>query len=215
MTDVPGLRELKKQRTRKLIAEAAQGLFFQHGFDAVTVTQIAAKAEVSVKTVFNYFGSKEDLFFDQDEPMVELFREGIRNRPAGTSLLEGIYQLSMSTSADIPEQEFAKIERFGEILRSTPALVAKYRQLQMKYKDLLVDIMVEEGHGETSDPKLQLTCAMLMGAINAGVDLLPHMTPRSREQHREQLRMTIDLLSDGFAKFGQKPDRPAETRSVT
>ncbi|QKW22507.1 TetR/AcrR family transcriptional regulator [Kitasatospora sp. NA04385] len=63
-----GLRETKKQQTRTAIADTALPLFLAHGFDRVTVAEIARHAGVSTNTVFNYFPAKEDLFFDrQDE----------------------------------------------------------------------------------------------------------------------------------------------------
>ena len=58
-----GLRERKKQRTREQIAEAARELFTEHGFDRVTVAQVARAADVSEQTVFNYFPTKEDLVY--------------------------------------------------------------------------------------------------------------------------------------------------------
>ncbi len=57
MTQQPGLRERKKQRTRQLIADTAMRLFLEHGFDAVTIAEVARAAEVDAKTVYNYFPS--------------------------------------------------------------------------------------------------------------------------------------------------------------
>ena len=58
-----GLRERKKRQTREAIAQAAMALFVARGFDAVTVADVARAADVSEKTVFNYFPAKEDLVF--------------------------------------------------------------------------------------------------------------------------------------------------------
>ena len=58
-----GLRQRKKQQTRQLIADTAWRLFADRGFERVTVAEIAREAQVAVATVFNYFPTKEDLFF--------------------------------------------------------------------------------------------------------------------------------------------------------
>src|SRR5487761_448962 len=58
-----GLRERKKLRTRRLIAQTAARFFVERGFDAVPVAEVARAAEVSEATVFNYFPTKEDLVY--------------------------------------------------------------------------------------------------------------------------------------------------------
>ncbi|NED91890.1 helix-turn-helix transcriptional regulator, partial [Streptomyces sp. SID11233] len=59
----PGLRERKKRMTRQAILDAAEALFARDGYEGVTVAQIADRANISVKTLFTYFSSKEDLAF--------------------------------------------------------------------------------------------------------------------------------------------------------
>src|SRR5690349_17632351 len=57
----PGLRERKKQRMYEHVSEVAIGLFLEKGFDAVSVAEVAAAAEISKPTLFRYFPAKEDL----------------------------------------------------------------------------------------------------------------------------------------------------------
>jgi AcrR family transcriptional regulator len=83
-----GLRERKKQQTRDEIARAAMTLFAERGFDDVTVAEVADSAGVSEKTVFNYFPAKEDLVFPDGEQRWLALLDSIRNRPAGTSLVD-------------------------------------------------------------------------------------------------------------------------------
>jgi AcrR family transcriptional regulator len=72
-----GLRERKKLKTREEIAAAAMRLFRERGFDAVTVAEIAREADVSEKTVFNYFPSKEDLIVHRGQEKTAALIEAI------------------------------------------------------------------------------------------------------------------------------------------
>jgi AcrR family transcriptional regulator len=83
-----GLRERKKRQTREVIAQTAMLLFATRGFDAVTVADVARAADVSEKTVFNYFPAKEDLVLHGGEERRAALIEAIRTRPAGTSIVE-------------------------------------------------------------------------------------------------------------------------------
>jgi AcrR family transcriptional regulator len=83
-----GLRERKKRQTREAIAHAAMALFAEHGFDAVTVADVARAADVSEKTVFNHFPAKEDLVLHGGEERRAALIEAIRTRPPGTSIVE-------------------------------------------------------------------------------------------------------------------------------
>src|ERR1700722_3091710 len=88
MSGEPGLRERKKQRTHQLIAATAWRLFAARGFEQVTVAEIAAAAEVSEATVFNYFPTKEDLVFHRMEAFEDELLTAIRSRPEGESIVQ-------------------------------------------------------------------------------------------------------------------------------
>src|SRR4029453_8559307 len=84
-----GLRERKKEQTRQLIAQTAWRLFADRGFDGVTVAEVARQAEVAVATVFNYFPTKEDLFYERLEAFEARLMEAVATRAAGESGLGG------------------------------------------------------------------------------------------------------------------------------
>ncbi|KIF05584.1 TetR family transcriptional regulator [Streptomyces sp. RSD-27] len=91
MAEHLGLRERKKQRTRQTIFEAALRLFLSRGFDDVSIVEIAEAAEVSKRTLFTYFPTKEDLvlhvFADHEDESARV----VRGRPAGTSPLAALH----------------------------------------------------------------------------------------------------------------------------
>jgi AcrR family transcriptional regulator len=95
-----GLRERKKRATRDAIAVAARRLFAERGFDDVTVGEVAVAADVSEKTVFNHFATKEDLAFAGREEGIAQFVAAITQRPPGTSVLE-VFRALTHTVLDV------------------------------------------------------------------------------------------------------------------
>lgn len=80
-----GLRERKKARTRQHIADVAARLFAERGYEQVAVSDVAREAEVAEQTVYNYFGTKEQLVIDRDQQIQHRLVDLIRNRPPGVS----------------------------------------------------------------------------------------------------------------------------------
>src|SRR2546425_5565213 len=78
-----GLRERKKQKTRESTQRAALRLFVKQGYEETTIEQIAAAAEISPSTFFNYFPTKEDVvLFDAYDPRaIRMFLERPKDEP--------------------------------------------------------------------------------------------------------------------------------------
>src|SRR3954452_3823099 len=95
-----GLRARKKRAAREAIAATARRLFAERGFDAVTVAEIAAGADVSEKTVFNHFPTKEDLAFAGREEGIAQFVAAISDRPPGSSVLD-VFRAMTHTVLDV------------------------------------------------------------------------------------------------------------------
>src|SRR4029453_8099215 len=85
-----GRRQRKKALTRQAISDIATEMFMARGFDDVTVAEIAEAADVSVKTVFNHFGSKEELFLDREAEIFAAITGAIADRAAGRSITEAL-----------------------------------------------------------------------------------------------------------------------------
>src|SRR5947207_13395958 len=84
MTEL-GLRERKKARTRRVIADAAARLFAERGYEQVAVSDVAREAEVSDQTVYNYFQTKEQLVTDRDQQVQDELGRLIRTPAPGVT----------------------------------------------------------------------------------------------------------------------------------
>src|SRR6516165_419657 len=99
MNDDTGLRERKKRETRRLLSEVATRLFAERGFENVKVTEIADASNVSEKTVFNYFETKEDLILEgRVEVEADLLRS-VRERESGEPIIEAVRRHTLAVAA--------------------------------------------------------------------------------------------------------------------
>src|SRR6267378_1608724 len=86
----PGLRERKKQKTRDTIIKVALELFAERGYEETTIAEIADAAEISPRTIFAYFPSKEDILFYDMPEMLERLAQVLRDRPEGGTALDAL-----------------------------------------------------------------------------------------------------------------------------
>jgi AcrR family transcriptional regulator len=119
----PGLRERKKQKTRWAIQEHALRLIAQQGYDATTVDQIAAAAEISPSTFFRYFPTKEDLII-QDQ-YDDLLADALMAAPPELSTLGAIRAAAREAFSAMPAEEEARLRERTELVYSVPALRAR------------------------------------------------------------------------------------------
>jgi AcrR family transcriptional regulator len=121
--DAPeGLRARKKRATREAIASTARRLFAERGFDAVTVAEIAAAADVSEKTIFNHFATKEDLAFAGREQRLDALLVRIAQRPAGTSVLDVFRATTEEMIAELAAGGDDEVLDVRRIIRGSKAL---------------------------------------------------------------------------------------------
>lgn len=171
----PGLRERKKAMTRAAISDVATRLFIDRGFDAVTIADIADAAGVSAKTVFNYFGSKEELFLDRDAAMRDLIVDTVAGRAPGTTPTAALGAL-LAANCIIDREGWDAVEepavrgQFAAFLatwEATPALRARQLMGNELLAAALAAALSGEGAGEgPDDPAVRAFAAMLVSAIH-------------------------------------------------
>jgi AcrR family transcriptional regulator len=96
-----GLRELKKARTRRLIADTAARLFAERGYEHVAVSDVAREAEVAEQTVYNYFRTKEQLVTDREQQVQDQLCDLIRSRPPALTPAAAIRDFVLESVAGI------------------------------------------------------------------------------------------------------------------
>jgi AcrR family transcriptional regulator len=136
-----GLRETKKQQTREHVAAEAMRLFAMRGFDHVTVAEIAEAADVSEKTVFNYFSTKEDIFFDEVPARLATLATALRERKPGESVFTVLRGLQSRDAGRLTSERFAT---FARIIEESHALQTKELEIMGHFADVLASTLQKE-----------------------------------------------------------------------
>jgi AcrR family transcriptional regulator len=169
-----GLRERKKRRTRQEISDVATRLFAEHGFERVTLSQIAEAADVSVKTIFNHFGSKEDLYFDRADELRASLVATIAGRPAGTTVLGALRALLVDNLVPFPgvgwrgleePTRYEEFRRFMATQDASPALRARRLTLSQELAGPLAEALAAALRPGTPEAAIRTLAAMLVAAL--------------------------------------------------
>jgi AcrR family transcriptional regulator len=152
----PGLRERKKQEIRERISGIATQLILARGFEAVSVSEIAAVAGVSRMTVFNYFPRKEDMFLDRLPELTALIVDGVRGSATPLAALRDVF-LELLDSRH-PLAGFAdRMPPFWRVVIDSPALRARVREFLEELEDLFARLLHEGGQ-----PQPRVTAALAL-----------------------------------------------------
>ena len=178
-TQALGLRERKKERTRELIAETARQLFLERGFEAVTVAEVARTAEVSEKTVFNYFPTKEDLFYSRLEAFEEELLGAIHSRTQGESALDAFRRFVLQPRGVLAmegdgagAEATERLRAITRVITDSPALRAREREVFARYTSSLADLLAEETRSRARDVQPWVVANALIGVHRSLIDFV-------------------------------------------
>jgi AcrR family transcriptional regulator len=198
-----GLRERKKEQTRQSIAETAWRLFAERGYDRVSVAEIAREAEVAEATVFNYFPTKEDLFFDEVDEREAALVAAIRDRKPGESVLGALRRHQAVDCGRFCSPGFA---RFARLIEESPALRAKELEVMARFHRALEKALTEEVGCDELEAGVAAT--LLVGVqwqffVNARKRALAgRHGPTAAKRLRADLSRTYELLENGLGRLG-------------
>ncbi len=155
---------------RDLISDTATLMFLERGFDEVRVSEIAAACDVSEKTIYNYFPTKESLVLDREETLAEDIRRALGPGTPQVSPVEAVIEILtdemnrlvtyLKTAKHVSLQQ---ISRFNDLIESTPALKAARADLTDRLAQVAAESLAARVGVDPSDPEPQIAADALMG----------------------------------------------------
>lgn len=212
--ETEGLRERKKRQLRQRLTDTATAMFLERGFEAVPVAEIAKACDVSEKTVFNYFPTKESLVLDQSDTTIAALRTGLADRDIGpVAAVVRILgaELNAMTSwlatHDDPAEASVQIGRFTAMIQTTPALRAYQHEMSVRLVAVAAEVLAERAGTSTGDPEAQIAATALVGLWQVQfASLRTHLdgrhTPSQVERAvRTDVQKAARLIDAGLATF--------------
>ncbi len=207
----PGRRELRRQETRARIVDAAAELFAERGFDAVSVMEIAKRAGVVEKTVFNHFPVKEGLVFDADPPMRAALLDAVRRRPAGESVSAAAGSFVVAAVSLLGSPEAADgVAQMARIIRGSRTLQIREREILGELTKALAELIADETTARPDQMEPWLAAHAVLGLYAALLErardrVLAGMTgPELSAELRRQGRRGLSLLQFGLAGYAKR-----------
>lgn len=187
-TGTSGLRGRTRRVVRSEIGAAAMRLFLEHGFDDTTMEQIANEAGISRRSLFRYFGTKEDIVLGNLVEAGETVRDALEARPAGEGPWEALRAAFESLLLDpgySPERNLA----ISKMLYGTPSLRAGHFEKQLRWQELLVpNIRTRLGDetNDASDPQARAIVACALTCLDVANEIW------TRSEGKEDPRQLFD-----------------------
>jgi AcrR family transcriptional regulator len=192
----PGLRERKKQQTRDTIARVAVQLFAERGYDQTTLAEIADAADVSTRTIFAYYQSKEDILFCDLPELVEQLKHTLDTRAGGVTTIDALrdFIAGMEVKPDETVLERKKIIAANETLRLGER--ARFSRIE----ELVAESIAKDLDAGPGDVRPPLVAASMMAAFRAARERLESDSgePMSHDQAMAVLDDVLVFLRGGL-----------------
>ncbi len=203
MTDDPGLRERKKRLRRARIEAAAISLFEQHGFDNTTIEEIADAAEISPRTFFSYFSTKEDVVLADYASRLDRIVDELRGRPSSETAWVALRESFVVVGIDYAAAKDELVRRFS-IMAVNPSVYARSLQLQAGWEDAIAGVLVQRTDPAGDELGCRLQAAAALAAMRSSIR---HWLSTAQSAELPALvAACFTALADGLSEI---PDRLA------
>ncbi len=196
-----------REERRERILAAAWPLFSQHGFDQVTMAQIAEAAGVSTRTVFNHFPRKDDIVFRHDALVLGMFERSIRERKPGQRISEAVMENALDM-VDLDPGYPGEFAQMVHMIAMSPALQQRRLEMFETHTRIARDALIGEDPsleaGGLADGLARAMTGFHWSAMEArGASMARGEDPDAvREAAIEVIRRGYAVLSGGFAAAG-------------
>ncbi len=196
-----GRRERNKRRTRRALVDAALKLFDEHGYEQTTVADIASAADVSTRTFFSYFRSKDDVLFADTDERLEMLWSSLANRTPGEHPIDALRRVAQEILPNTAD------ELLGAHRDERTKVILARPDLQARGLARLADAqrqMAAHLHAAFPAELSELQAVAITGALVA-VALHSMQNGDSFDRIKAKLLWTLDLTGDALESF-QTPD---------
>jgi AcrR family transcriptional regulator len=203
----PGLRERKKQATRAALADAAWNLAVERGVGAVTIDEIAQAADVSPRTFFNYFSSKEEAVLERTATVGQGLAAAIRERPADEPLADALYAAVEAVLLPVTMPVGGWLATLRRLRETSPELIPHQLAVWERMSTAIAEAVAERtGTDVERDQYPMLVTVWLLGAWRVSFERWPTQEPTSADV-LQRMRAAIRQLVAGIAEPYDRPDR--------
>lgn len=197
MPGVDTLRERKKRRTREQLSRVAMELFAERGLQAVTVEEICDRAEVSPRTFFRYFPSKEDVVFPNDTERRAVMRDALAHELPGETLGAAARRAVEALLEHDLQEDRTTAQLRARLLATEPALARHLTALTTEWTQELTDAVAQRlGNTDTARVDARLAIGALLGALNAAGELW--LASRLRGDPHAVMNRAIEIVEQGL-----------------
>lgn len=189
------LRERKKAKTRQVLADTAIELSAKQGFDHTTVEEIAEACEVSPRTFFRYFASKEDVLFAAGDERLSQLLDGIARRPSGESPIRSMREAALGLVPEYTSERAQLITR-KRVIAETQSLRSRGLERQLGWEDAVTDAL---GRGITDAGPAAIELRLIASVTTATLRAALHTWLETDGDLAALIDDAFDRLSQGFA----------------
>jgi AcrR family transcriptional regulator len=194
------LQDRKRHAVQEDIAEVAERLFMERGYDATTMDDIAAECGMSTRTAYRYFSAKDDILVSRFAGSAGLLVATLRSRPHDEPTWVSLRATFEALTRHVDDRhDRTSVQRLHQAIFSTPTLLGRYLQRLHVAQQEMTETLLTRAEGATKKPTTG-EVVVLAATVGAAIAcLIAAQEAWSRQQDALSLAAVLDRAMDGMA----------------